>query len=386
LSEKGRGSVAGKWGHRHSRAGIFFQDDWKVRDNLTLNIGIRWEYTQPVYEVADRQSNFDLTTGKQLFAGKDGNSRALFNAYYKQFMPRVGFAWVPGLFTNKFVVRGGYAIISFLEGTGANLRLPLNPPFFFESDTLFDLNKPGDIRLGFTDVTPLNVPSGNVRAWDPGLRPQFTQQWNLSLERQFTNTFSLTAAYVGQKATHTIVPREGNQPLPGAGPLSTWAPLQTRRPFYAAQPLITTIAVTDSPSNMEYHSLQMTGRKRMSSGLELVSSYTLSKTLTDNRGFYGGGINFINGEGAYWQNAYNRRSERGRAFFDARHNFNFGGGWDVPVGKNRSFGKSMSRAADWIVGGWNTGFLVVAHSGLPVTILGLDSTNQAVRGNVRPNR
>ena len=163
-------------------------------------------------------------------------------------------------------------------------------------------------------------------------------------------------------------------------------PLQTRRPLYAAQPLITTIAVTDSPSNMVYHSLQLTGRKRMSGGLELTTSYTLSKTLTDNRGFYGGGPNFINGEGAYWQDAYNRTSERGRAFFDARHNFNFGGSWDVPVGKTRTFGKNMSRVADWIAGGWNGGFLIVSHSGFPVTILGLDSTNQAVRGNVRPNR
>ncbi len=385
LSEKGRGSVTGKWGHRHSRAGIFFQDDWKVRRNLTLNLGIRWEYTQPVYEVADRQSNFDLITGKQLFAGKDGNSRALYNAYYKQFMPRVGFAWVPGA-GKKLVVRGGYAIISFMEGTGANLRLPLNPPFFFESDTIYDLNKPGDISLGFTDALPLNVPSGTVRAWDPNLRPQFTQQWNFSLEHQFTNTFSLTAAYVGQKATHTVVPREGNQPLPGIGPVSTWAPLQTRRPLYAAQPLITTIAVTDSPSNMNYNGLQVTGRKRMANGLELVSSYTLSKTLTDNRGFYGGGPSFINGEGAYWQNAYNRTGDRGRAFFDARHNFNFGGNWELPVGKNRAFGKTMSRAVDWLVGGWTTSFLVVAHSGFPVTMLGLDGTNQAVRGNVRPNQ
>ena len=244
LSEKGRGSVTGKWGHRHSRAGIFFQDDWKIASDLTINLGLRWEYVQPVYEVADRQSNFDLTTGKQLFAGKDGNSRALFNAYYKQFMPRIGLAWQP---RSKFVVRAGYAIISFLEGTGANLRLPLNPPFFFESDTVFDLNKPGDIRTGFTDVTPLNVPSGNVRAWDPNLRPQFTQQWNLSLEHQFTQSLSLTAAYVGQKATHLIVPREGNQPLPGTGPVSTWAPLQTRRPLYNYIPLVTRLRPPTHP-------------------------------------------------------------------------------------------------------------------------------------------
>ena len=385
LSEKGRGSVAGKWGHRHSRAGIFFQDDWKLRQNLTVNLGLRWEYTQPVYEVADRQSNFDLTTGKQLFAGKNGNSRALFEAYHKQFMPRVGLAWVPGMLNDKLVARAGYAIISFLEGTGANLRLPLNPPFFFESDTVYDLSAPGDISKGFTDVTPLNVPSGQVRAWDPHLRPQFTQQWNISLEYQFSGTFSVTTAYVGQKATHLVVPREGNQPFAGTGPVSTWLPLQQRRPLYASAPLITNIATTDSPSTMDYNSLQLSGRKRMSRGFEFVGSYTLSKTLTDNRGFYGGGT-YINGEGAYWQNAYNRGSDRGRAFFDARHNFSFGGTWDVPVGKSRAFGKDMNRVADLIVGGWSTSFLVLAHSGFPVTILGRDATNQAVRGNVRANR
>jgi hypothetical protein len=136
---------------------------------------------------------------------------------------------------------------------------------------------------------------------------------------------------------------------------------------------------------MDYNSLQLSGRKRMSRGFEFVGSYTLSKTLTDNRGFYGGGT-YISGEGAYWQNAYNRRSDRGRAFFDARHNFSFGGTWDVPVGKSRTFGKDMNRVADLVLGGWNTSFLVIAHSGFPVTILGRDATNQAVRGNVRANR
>jgi Carboxypeptidase regulatory-like domain/TonB-dependent Receptor Plug Domain len=384
LSEKGRGSVAGKWGHRHSRTGIFFQDDWKAQKNLTLNLGMRWEYTQPVYEVADRESNFDLTTGKQLFAGKDGNSRALFNPYYKQFMPRVGIAWVPDMFKNKVSLRAGYAIISFLEGTGANLRLPLNPPFFFESDTVFDLTKPGNIGLGFTDVKPLDVPSGQVRAWDPNLRPQFTQQWNISLETQLSSTLSLNTAYVGRKATHLVVPREGNQPLPGTGPVSTWAPLDQRRPLYAAAPLITNIATTDSPATMDYHGLQVTGRKRMGHGLDFVSAYTWSKTMTDNRGFYGGG-GFIAGEGAYWQNAYDRRADRGRAFFDATHNFSLGGTWDLPVGTGRSFGKGMNKAGDLILGGWKTSFNAIVHSGFPVTILGRDATNQAVRGNVRAN-
>ena len=122
----------------------------------------------------------------------------------------------------------------------------------------------------------------------------------------------------------------------------------------------------------------------MSHGLDFVSSYTLSKTMTDNRGFYGGG-GFIAGEGAYWQNAYDRRSDRARAFFDARHNFSVGGTWEVPVGTGRAFGRGMSQAGDLVVGGWKTSFNAAVHSGFPVTILGRDATNQAVRGNVRAN-
>ncbi|HWQ52188.1 MAG TPA: TonB-dependent receptor [Bryobacteraceae bacterium] len=385
LTQKGRGSVTGKWGHRHTRGGIFFQDDWKVRQNLTLNLGLRWEYTQPVYEVADRQSNFDLVTGKQLFAGKGGNSRALIDAYYKQFMPRVGLAWVPGALKQKFVVRAGYAITSFLEGTGANLRLPMNPPFFFESDIVYDLSAPGDIRKGFVDVVPGVVPSGQVRAWDPHLRPQFTQQWNLTLEYQLSKTASITSAYVGQKGTHLVVPREGNQPVADPGPVSTWRPLQERRPLYAYAPLITNIATTAGDATMDYHALQLSGRKRMTHGVDFVTSYTFSKTITDNRGFYGGGT-YIAGEGAYWQNAYDRNNDRGRAFYDASHNFNFGGTWELPLGKGRAYGNSWGRAVDMIAGGWSTNFMVLAHSGFPVTILGRDVSNQATRGNVRPNR
>src|SRR5258708_6234357 len=76
-------SIAVGWGHRSARLGFFFQDDFKWRRNLTLNIGLRYEYITPYVEVHDRQDNFDLSTGKQLFAGKDGNSRALYDPYKK---------------------------------------------------------------------------------------------------------------------------------------------------------------------------------------------------------------------------------------------------------------------------------------------------------------
>ncbi len=393
LASKGRGAVSGMWGHRQWRDGIFFQDDWKVTSNFTLNLGLRWEYAQPIYEAKDRQVNINTFTGELLYAGKDGNSRALYEPYYKQFEPRVGLAWTPGMFHNKLVFRMGYAMSSFMEGTGANLRLTMNPPFFVESNVTYDPRTPGDIRTGFTDVIARGDMTGprtganpfyQARAWDLHLRPQFTQQFNAAMEYQFSNTTSLNVAYVGQLGTHLVVPHEANQPLPGVGPVSSWAPLNDRRPLAALLPNVGNIALTEGSARMSYNSLQTTFRKRLSNGLDFVSSYTFGKTLMENLGYYGCGS--VNSDGAYWQNAYDRRSNRGPACFDARHNFTIGGLYELPVGKNRKFGSSFSKPADLLLGGWSLNYFVNAHSGFPVTIFaGAANTGQATRGNVRAN-
>lgn len=331
LQSKGRGSQTGMWGHRQWRTAIFFQDDFKATSALTLNLGLRWEYSQPIYEVADRQASIDLVTGKPLFAGQDGNSRALYAAYHRQFMPRIGFAWTPGIWNKTFVIRGAYGITSFLEGTGGNLRMPLNPPHFFESNITYDARTLGDIGTGFADVKPGNAFAGQIRAWDPNLRPTFIHQWNVTIEKQVTRTLSANAAYVGQNGTHLINPREYNQALPDPGPPSTWRPLAQRYRLYSVAPLVTNISGTDSSSIMFYNSLQTTVRKRLSSGLEFMTAYTWSKTITDNRGFYGKG-SFVVSEGAYWQNAYDRHADQGLAFFDGTHILTFGGSYALPDG------------------------------------------------------
>ena len=119
----------GTWGHRKFIYGAYFQDDWRALNSLTLNLGLRWEYHTPLVEVKDRQSNFDPFTGKLMIAAKDGNSRSLYYPYKKDFQPRVGFAWTPKALGGASVIRGAYTISSFMEGTGTNLRLPMNPPF-----------------------------------------------------------------------------------------------------------------------------------------------------------------------------------------------------------------------------------------------------------------
>jgi hypothetical protein len=390
LQGKGLGGVTGTnkgtWGHRQNRIGVFFQDDFKVRNNLTLNLGVRWEYTSPVVEVADRQSNFELYSGRQLFAGKDGNSRALYDPYYKGFEPRIGFAWTPEKFDGKFVVRAGYGITQYMEGTGSNLRLPLNPPFFSEADVAFDLvTRPGTITKGFTDVIVRDVPAGLIRVWDPNLRPQFTQQWNLTLEYQVFKNTSVTAAYVGHNATHLVAPTDWNQPLPGTGAASTWLPFQQRRPLYSVLPQVTQISGTASWSVSRYNGLQVSARQRMTKGLEFLLSYTFSKTLTDNLGYYGSGG--VQAQGAYSANHYDRRGYNyGLAFFDAKHNFVWAGTYDLPFGKGRSWGGDWNPFVNAIFGGWGVSSIISAHTGFPMTIATTDRSLQNPRGVARPNQ
>jgi hypothetical protein len=332
--------------------------------------------------VADRQANVNLQTGAQVFPS--GDHRALYNAYWLQFMPRVGVAWSPGDMNKRFVLRAGYGLTSFMEGTGANLRLTLNPPFFFESQTTYGLDNPGKIQTGFADVIPQNVLAGQVRAWNPDLRPAMIQQGNLSMEYRFTENLSLNVAYVGQRGHHLVNPREYNQPLADPGPVSTWRPLQERRPLFASAPLITNISGTDSSANMSYDGLQVSGRNRFSRGLEFLAGYTYSKGMTDNLGYYGSAG--VASEGAYWQNAYNRRAEWARSFFDATHNVAIGGSYELPVGTGRTYGNDWNHAAQLILGDWNLNYLVSIHSGFPITIMANDQSNQAVRGSTRPNR
>ncbi len=391
-SNKSIGSVGGinkgTWGHRQNRVGIFFQDDFKLRNNLTLNLGMRWEFTSPVVEVKDRQSNFELFSGRQLFAGQNGNSRALYDPFYKGFEPRVGFAWTPKMFDNKLVVRAGYGIVQFMEGTGSNLRLPLNPPFFSEADFTYDQTTgAGTITKGFTDVIVRNVPSGLIRVWDPKLRPQFTQQWNLALEYQLSNTLSLSASYVGNKATHLVAPTDWNQPLPGPSNVAPaqWASTQTRRPLYSVLPAVTQISGTGSWAISNYNGLQVSLRQRYAKGFEYLLSYTFSRTLTNNLGYYGSGG--VAAQSAYSYNQYDlTRYNYGLAFFDARNNFVWSGSYELPVGKGRTYGGNLNSVANSIIGGWNLTSILQFRSGFPLTVTtSNDNSFQNPRGGQKPN-
>ena len=380
VGNKGRGSFSDPWTQLHNRIAVFVQDDFKATTALTLNLGLRWAYTQPLVEKDNRQANFDLKTGQEILAAAgDRDSRALYQPYLKGFEPRLGFAWRPVF---RWVVRGAYGITQHMEGTGANLRLPLNPPFFFESAVTYDATTGGgSIASGFADLRPLDQPSGQVRAWDPALRPQFTQQWNVFGEYQLSDSTSASIGYVGHNATHLVTPVEGNQPLPGPGDPSTWAPLQNRRPLFATAPLITNISTTASRGRSDYKGLQASLRQRASHGVEYLVSYTLAKANANQLGYYGSG-GFTAAEGTYWMNAYDPEANYGPAFFDVRHNFVLSASYDLPFGRDNP----SSNAANIVLGGWRVSGIFQARTGFPITILdGRGSSLQAVRGGERPN-
>ncbi len=212
VSTKGRGSLTDAWTHLQDRIAFYVADDYKVTDRLTLNLGMRWGYTSPLVEKDDLQANFSLVNAEQQLAGQNGNSRALYEPYYNGWEPRLGAAYRAG---DKWVFRGGYGITQYMEGTGANLRLPLNPPFFFESQADYDRTSgASSISTGFTGLLPLDRPSGQLRAWDPNLRPQFTQQWNAFAEYMLGSRSSINVGYVGNTSTNLVTPIEGNQPRP----------------------------------------------------------------------------------------------------------------------------------------------------------------------------
>jgi Carboxypeptidase regulatory-like domain len=369
VTSEGQGALTGRWGQRQYRDAAYVQDDYKLMSNLTINLGLRWEYDQPYTEVNNKQANINLTTGAIINAGVDGAPRALYNAYWAGFMPRLGFAWSPEALRDKFVLRGGYGITNFLEGTGANLRLTLNPPFFVDASCTIGLPCANGAAFlsttnGFYRPADPNVYSGNVRAWQPNLKPALIQQYNLTSEYQIDNFTSLTVAYLGQDGNHLVDPREGNQ-----RPCLTCAlPITTLSLLNPALSQIANISYTESEAVMNYNSLQVTGRRRLNHGLEFLADWTYSKGLSNNLGYYGAGGGAGDSQSAYWQDAYNGRGDYGPEFFDARQNVSISGYYELPFGRGRQFGSGMNRIEDEIVGGWKASTVMSFHTGFPITM------------------
>jgi hypothetical protein len=368
-ADYGRGLHDYTRGQRSTIWGFYFQDDWHATNNLTLNLGLRWEYHTPLVEVKDRQVNFGLFSGQIEYAGQNGNSRALYNAYKKDFQPRLGFAYTPGFWSKKTVIRGAYTLSSFLEGTGTNLRLPLNPPLAAETTTLY--NTPSYALPGSTldqGLYGLNNPdpfhNATIRLWDPGVRPAEVQQWNLTAEFQLPGGNAASVGYVGQHGTHLMVAMPYLQNMLVNGKVVP-GPYLGGNPTLRAD--ISQISGTCSCANQKYDGMQASLHKRFATGLEYQLSYTWSHGRSDSIGYYGEGGQ-AGSQSAYMQNLYDRYDEWGPTYFDVKQAFVGSIVYDLPFGRKKKFGSQWNRAVDGVLGGWQMSGILSLHTGFPLTI------------------
>ncbi|MCI0337427.1 MAG: TonB-dependent receptor [Acidobacteria bacterium] len=399
----GRGVNTGTWGQRSNVFALYFQDDWRFSNNLTLNLGLRYQTYTPWSEVEDRQANFAPISGVIQCAGDGrpdlgcdrpatiyGNNRALYNPTnwsIGNFQPRIGFAWMPDRLKGKTVVRGAYTISSYLEGTGTNLRLPLNPPFTTEfGKNYFSQSLPSSrSENGLTVLSSPDDPfSGAViRLWDPNVRPAVVQQWNLAVQHQFTDTMTLQVGYVGQHGTHLMVPMPYFQRILLGGFDADGKPRTAPSPYLSGNPELASIdqiSGTESNGNLSYNALQAVLQKRFSSGLSFQVAYTYSKAMTDSSGYYGSWGGQTIPTSPYWQNLYDGRAEWGPAFYDVTNALSAYVVYELPFGRGQKYGSNLNSVANAIVSGWQASGIFEFHGGYPLTISGGDASGTNSRG------
>lgn len=382
-SSQGIAGVSGRVGQRQYRLAFFAEDQWKLTPALTLNIGLRYGYDQPLYEVNNKEANIDVAHPQNCptncieLAGKNGNSRALYNVFYKGFMPRLSFAYQ---MNPQVVIRGGYGITDDMEGTGANLRLSQNAPFIsqYSNTGVGPSATSGGTYVGAGQgfsVGSTTFSSTRYEAWDHNLKPALIQQFNLTTQVLLNSKTTFQVGYVGQLGQHLVIPKNVNQYTTPGVPSSA--------PFASLVGTGGTVYFTTAEGYSNYHGMQVQIRQRVSHGLEYTFNYTFSKALTNNPGFYG--VSGVDGASVFLQNIYNPHGDYGPAGYDTRNAVNFVGVYDIPFGHGREFGADVNRFVDWAIGGWKLSGDAVLYSGFPITITTTNVAN-ANAGTARANQ
>jgi hypothetical protein len=382
-SATGKGISSGGWHQASWTFAGYFQDDWRITDTLTLNLGLRYEAYTPWVESNNRQSNLGLISGKLLLAGMNGNSRALYNSVYglPAWQPRIGFAYSPARFDSKLVLRGAYGISSYLEGTGTNLRLPQNPPFSPpEVDAMYN-NPTYTTQQGPGGSLPTDPFAGvNMRVWAPTVQPAIDQQWNLSLQYELAKNLTMQMGYIGQHSTHMMVPMPYAQKQLINGQVEPGI-------YFQGNPTLLndlgTVSGTASVGSMKYNALQAVLQKRFSDGLQGQLSYTWSHCFTDNSGYYGtwGTQTAATPASPYYQNLYNPQADYAGCYFDSHNVLSAYATYDLPVGKGKKFGSNMNSVLNAVVGNWQAGTIISIHSGFPLAVYSpTDTSGTGSRG------
>ena len=388
---------------------LFAQDEWKVRGNLTLNLGVRYEYVSPFTEINNRIVNLDLSPGvlslsagtpavAVVLPGQTGFPDTLVRPDRNNFVPRVGFAWKP---FSKTVVRGGYGI-NYNTGAyqGIVQQLAFQPPFSFTETNV--LSSPcttaqsagatfcPTLQNGFQPVQSVGIT--NNYAVNPNYRLGCVQIRNLDIQQQIRPTLLLNIDYTGTKGTDLDILEAPNRTATGL-----------RIP--GVQAFTFENAVGDSEANAGSVRL----RKRLSQGFSIGGTYTFSKSIDDastigggatsgsgsaglgagGTGAGGGASSGSAGAGAsnVAQNAFDLSAERGLSSFNQTHRFTADYLWELPFGHDKRWltGNSVPRA---IFGDWQWSGDWTIASGLPFTprLLGdFSDVARGTNGTLRPD-
>jgi hypothetical protein len=406
--------------------GFYFQDDWKLARNFTLNLGVRYDFDVPRWEVQNRYSYWDLNQQSRVRAQGydtrgvikfvDDNRRSPFDADMDNWQPRVGFAWAAN---QKTSIRAGYGLFYTLSratvfgrpGTGftidspviwsldanATLNTKLNNPF--PSGVLLPPGRSqgDDTLLGFGTGTIL--PSNNRN-------PEY-HSWNFSIQRELPFKSVLELNYTGSRGTHLFMPITTLTPLNPTywGQGRTVNNGQVANPFFGqitdarsvySRPTVQLHRLlrpmpqfegasvgTAEPArgDSNYHALQVKWEKRYSEGLTFLGHYTWSKMI-DNVSHSSGNVSWLGGS-TNIQNIWDLRGERALSAHDIAHRIVLTGAYELPFGKGRRFGTNMPRVLNWIAGGWDLSGIALFQSGMPLHVT--QNGGNIWDGTQRPN-
>jgi hypothetical protein len=330
----------------------YLQDDFKLNQRLTLNLGLRYEFATPYYEDKNRLSNYDPVTNT-IIQAKDGSlyDRSLVDPDYNNFAPRIGFAYN---LLDKTVFRGGYGVgyVHFNRIGSADLLATNFPQITRANVTQLAPSATNPRCVGTTfaancfrptqDGYPTNLPNNVVLYIPRDQRSAYIQNWQLSIQRELGANMLLDVAYVGNHAVKLILLADLNQARPNNPGENL--PLDARRPI----PGFRSISAVLPSAFSNYHALQVKFERRFSKGLYLLNSFTFSKAI-DNVSQV---LEEPAGNAGNPQNVYDINADRGLSGYDQPFNNTTSFVWELPFGKGRAFLGDMPYVLDAFIGGW----------------------------------
>jgi hypothetical protein len=329
---------------------FFVQDQFTIGPNLTLDLGLRYEWHVTPTERDDQFVVFDAARASLLRVGVDVNE--IHQQNDANLEPRLGIAWTPSA-DGRTVVRAAVGWAVDQPSTTVVRDTAGNPPF------AIPLTASGSITLANAVATTQPIGLAPVTV-DPGFRNSSLQSWNVNVQRQLARDLAATVGYFGSSGKDLRISRNVNQAVDGVRP---FAAVSTTSPISPGAPL-GNITQVESTGFSSYNALWVSATKRLSRGLLFDTSYTWSKSLDTNS---------LNSSGFAVQNGYDIPNQYGLSDFDARHRFVLSATYEMPFA-----GHALTR-------GWQLATIVQAQSGNPVNIVTSNSTLNGVPNTVRPD-